>query len=171
VYEFVYDGTDYELIGDINTDTNTKVTSAANHYAPAADSGSELSVDASSSTAATWGSTDLVTGVNIQRDSKGHVTGVTVDSVQMPANPNSNTYTSAYCSTAAGTAAKTATCTNYVLTANTYLHLIVTTANTAQSALTLNVNSKGAKAIHINGTASGTSNYTLPAGSYIVFYD
>ena len=26
VYEFVYDGTNYELIGDINTDTNTKVT-------------------------------------------------------------------------------------------------------------------------------------------------
>lgn len=25
VYEFVYDGTDYELVGDINTDTNTKV--------------------------------------------------------------------------------------------------------------------------------------------------
>ena len=171
VYEFVYDGTDYELIGDINTDTNTKVTSAANHYTPAVDSGSELSVDASSTTAATWGSTDLVTGVNIQRDAKGHVTGVTVDSIQMPANPNSNTIPSAYCSTAAGTAAKTASCSGYVLTANTYLHLVVTAANTAQSALTLNVNSKGAKAIYINGTASGTSNYTLPAGSYIVFYD
>jgi hypothetical protein len=26
VYEFVYDGTDYELVGDINSDTNTKVT-------------------------------------------------------------------------------------------------------------------------------------------------
>ena len=26
VYEFVYDGTNYELVGDINTDTNTKVT-------------------------------------------------------------------------------------------------------------------------------------------------
>lgn len=26
VYEFVYDGTDWELVGDINTDTNTKVT-------------------------------------------------------------------------------------------------------------------------------------------------
>lgn len=34
----------------------------------------------------------MVTGVNIQRDAKGHVTGVTVDSVKMPANPN-NHYT------------------------------------------------------------------------------
>ena len=63
----------------------------ADHYTPAADSTKTLSVDASSSTAATWGSTDLVTGVNIQRDAKGHVTGVTVDSIQMPANPNTDT--------------------------------------------------------------------------------
>lgn len=73
----------------VNTDT--KVTSAANHYDPAADSTKTLSADASSTTAATWGSTDLVTGVNIQRDAKGHVTGVTVDSIQMPSNPNSDT--------------------------------------------------------------------------------
>lgn len=382
VYEFVYDGTDYELVGDINTDTNTKVTSASNHYAPTADDNSALSVDASSSTAATWGTTSLVTGVNLQRDSKGHVTGVTVDSIKMPSNPNSNTtytftggtnkitvdpsnadpydvtitpsisknvtytgtlideqvatfegtsgqikasgytiassvpsnakftdttysaattsadglmsasdkakldgiqsgadavsftqsltsgtkvgtlningtntdlyaptntnttysftggtnkftvtpsggtaqevtvtpsiannvtytgtlvdeqvatfegtsgqvkasgYTigksvpnnavftdtvpSAYCSTAAATAAKTASCSGYTLTANTYLHLIVTKANTSQSALTLNVNGKGAKNLYINGSASSSSNYTLPAGSYIVFYD
>lgn len=70
---------------------DTKVTSAANHYAPAADSASQLSVDASSTTAATWSSTSMVTGVNIQRDAKGHVTGVTVDSIKMPANPNTNT--------------------------------------------------------------------------------
>lgn len=74
---------------DANTDT--KVTSVDNHYTPTANSDSQLSVDASSTTSATWGSTDLVTGVNIQRDAKGHVTGVTVDSIQMPANPNSNT--------------------------------------------------------------------------------
>ena len=76
-------------IPDNNTDT--KVTSAANHYTPSAASGSELTADASSSTSATWGSTALVTGVNIQRDSKGHVTGVTVDSIRMPANPDTNT--------------------------------------------------------------------------------
>ena len=73
------------------TDTNTKVTSVGNHYAPSADSSAALSADASSSTSATWGSTDLVTGVNLQRDAKGHVTGITVDSIQMPANPNTDT--------------------------------------------------------------------------------
>lgn len=74
---------------DANTDT--KVTSAANHYTPSADSASQLSADASSTTAATWNTTSMVTGVNIQRDAKGHVTGVTVDSIKMPANPNTNT--------------------------------------------------------------------------------
>nr|DAG50498.1 MAG TPA: hyaluronidase [Caudoviricetes sp.] len=72
--------------------TDEKVTSAANHYAPVADSAAELSADAAGATAAaTWNSTQLVTGVNIQRDAKGHVTGVTLDSVKMPANPNTDT--------------------------------------------------------------------------------
>lgn len=70
------------------TDTDTKVTSVDNHYTPSANTNSQLSVDASSTTAATWNSTSLVTGVNLQRDAKGHVTGVTVDSIKMPANPN-----------------------------------------------------------------------------------
>lgn len=90
------------------TNTDTKVTSAANHYTPTADSSSALSVDASSTTAATWNSTSLVTGVNLQRDAKGHVTGVTVDSIKMPANPNSN-YTTHLYAGASGTAANSAT--------------------------------------------------------------
>lgn len=76
-----------------DNNTDTKVTSAANHYTPAADSTAALSVDASSSTNASWGSTSLVTGVNLQRDAKGHVTGVTVDSIRMPGNPNTDTNT------------------------------------------------------------------------------
>lgn len=84
---------------------------------------------------------------------------------------NDNTVPSAYCTTAAGTAAKSATCTEYVLTSNTYLHVLIKNANTSASALTLNVNSKGAKPIYINGSASSSSNYTLPAGTYIVFYN
>lgn len=73
------------------TNTDTKVTSVGNHYTPASDDEAALSADASSTTSATWNSTSLVTGVNLQRDAKGHVTGVTVDSIKMPANPNSNT--------------------------------------------------------------------------------
>jgi hypothetical protein len=80
-------------------------------------------------------------------------------------------HTSAYCSTAAATAAKTAVCTNYTLTANTYTHLLITTSNTSKSALTLNINGKGAKRIWINGEISNENNYTLPAGTYLVFYD
>lgn len=84
---------------------------------------------------------------------------------------NDNAYTTAYCNTAAGTAAKTASMTGYILTANRYTVLTITNANTAASALTLNINGKGAKPLYINGAASSSSNYTLAAGSYIVYYD
>lgn len=73
------------------TNTDTKVTSAANHYAPTEDTSSQLDADASSTTAATWNSTSLVTGVTVKRDSKGHVVGLGVDSIKMPANPNTDT--------------------------------------------------------------------------------
>jgi len=84
---------------------------------------------------------------------------------------NDNTVPSAYCSTAAATAAKVASCSGYALLSKSFLHVILTASNTAASALTLNVNSKGAKPIYINGTASSSSNYTLPAGSYLVYYN
>ena len=83
----------------------------------------------------------------------------------------SNTVPTAYCSTAAGTAAKTASCTNYALLNNSYINVLITTANTAQSALTLSINGKTVTPIFINGSASSASNYTLPAGSYFVYYD
>lgn len=70
--------------------TDTKVTSVGNHYTPSADSASALNVDASSTTSASWASTSLVTGVNISRDARGHVTGLTVDSIRMPSNPTSD---------------------------------------------------------------------------------
>lgn len=72
------------------TSTDAHVTSVDNHYTPTANSTSEISKDASSSTEATWGTTSLVTGVNIQRDAKGHVTGMTLDSIKMPAKPETS---------------------------------------------------------------------------------
>lgn len=84
---------------------------------------------------------------------------------------NDNTIPSAYCSTAAATAAKTASCSGYVLLSNSYIHVIMTQTNSSAGAITLNINGKGAKPIYINGSASSTSNYTLPAGSYFVFYN
>ena len=80
-------------------------------------------------------------------------------------------YPSAYCKTAAGTAGKTAACTLWTATANTYLHIVIVYANTSASALTLNVNSTSAAPLYINGVVSSSTNYTLPAGSYIAFYD
>ena len=84
---------------------------------------------------------------------------------------NSNTVPCIQIETAAATAEKVGTCTNYSLLEKSYAHANVRYSNTAQSALTLNVNSKGAKPIYINGTASSASNYTLPAGTYIIYYD
>ena len=84
---------------------------------------------------------------------------------------NTNTYTSAYCNTAAGTAAKTASCSGYTLKNNTYLHVTIVNTNTSKTALTLNVNNKGAKTIYINGAITSSSNYNLGAGTYLVFYD
>lgn len=87
------DGTALEVTMPANPNTDTKVTAVGNHYSPSTNSSYDLSVDASSSTAATWNSTSLVTGVNITRDACGHVTGLTVDSIKMPSNPNTDTDT------------------------------------------------------------------------------
>lgn len=82
------------------------------------------------------------------------------------------TYTiyGAYCLTASETAAKTATCSYYQL-AKGYLEVTMRYDNTYEGAITLNVASKGAKPIYINGTASSADNYTLPGGVYLVYYD
>lgn len=73
-----------------DADTDTKVTSEENHYTPS-ETAIELSVEATGATEkATWDTTNLVTGVNLQRDGKGHIVGITVDSIKMPENPNTN---------------------------------------------------------------------------------
>lgn len=69
--------------------TDTKVTSAANHYAPSTVSGSDKSASASGASAA-W-SIDVVKGVTLNTDGKGHVTGISVTSGKIPANPNTDT--------------------------------------------------------------------------------
>ena len=84
---------------------------------------------------------------------------------------NSNTVPSAQVETAAATAAKAGTITNYSLLNNSYVHVNIRYSNEAADAITLNLNSKGAKPIYINGEPSSATNYTLPAGTYIAFYD
>ena len=48
--------------------------------------------------------------------------------------------------------------------------VVIKNANSYNGKITLNVNSTGAKDIYINGTVSSSSNKTLPAGSYLVYY-
>lgn len=83
----------------------------------------------------------------------------------------STTYTSAYCTTKASTAAKVASCSNFTLAANSYVHILIQYANTYNGAITLNIDGTGEKPIYINGSASSSSNKTLPAGTYIIYYD
>ena len=83
---------------------------------------------------------------------------------------NDNTVACAYCSTGASTVAKTATCSGYALRANNMFIITFSNSNTATS-FTLNINSKGAKEVYINGAANGSGNTTLPAGTYFCYYD
>ena len=82
-----------------------------------------------------------------------------------------NTIPAAYCSSKATVAAKVASCSGYAALSKSFIHVIISTSNTVADALSLNINSKGAKPIYINGEISSSSNYTLPAGSYLVYYD
>ncbi len=76
---------DTEFIFTTPTDNDTKVTSSANHYTPSTVSGQDKSASASGATAA-W-SIDVVKGVTLNTDGKGHVTGISVTSGKIPANP------------------------------------------------------------------------------------
>ena len=69
--------------------TDTKVTSSANHYAPTTASGEDKTASASGANAA-W-SIDVVKGVTLNTDGKGHVTGLSVTSGKIPGNPNTDT--------------------------------------------------------------------------------
>lgn len=88
-----------------------------------------------------------------------------------PANYYTSNSPTAIVSTAAGTAAKTSSGTYYALHEMNYLQCILRYSNSVKGAITLNINSTGAKPIYINGSPSSSTNYTLPAGSYFVYYD
>lgn len=83
---------------------------------------------------------------------------------------DANNYHS-FCTTASGTAAKVANATNFVLRTYCTFHLYLSNANTYAGKITLNVNNTGAKDVYINGAVSSATNYTLPAGSYFVYYN
>lgn len=84
---------------------------------------------------------------------------------------DSNTYTTAWCGTNGNTAAKAASCTNFTLHTHTYIPVLMRYANSIYAPLTLNINGTGAKPIYINGMQTSSSNNTLPAGMYFVYYN
>ena len=105
----------------------------------------------------------------------GSVVSLTYDGVGWIINDwlNDNStyyYESIYCVTAANEAAKVGTSSGYTLQPG-HFQIWIKNSNTAQSALTLNISSKGAKPIYINGSASSSTNYTLPLGYYLAYYD
>lgn len=75
------------------------------------------------------------------------------------------------CSTISSTSAKIGIAEQYNLSNNRYFFILMENANSYTGAITLNINSSGAKTIYINGSVSSSSNYTLPAGLYLVYYD
>ena len=68
--------------------TDVSVTASSNHYTPSTASGQDKTASASGATAA-W-SIDVVKGVTLNTDGKGHVTGISVTSGKIPANPNTD---------------------------------------------------------------------------------
>ena len=71
----------------------------------------------------------------------------------------------------ASAAVKTASGAYYVARAGNILDVTIRYSNTKNTALMLDVNSTGAFPIYINGEPSSATNYTLPAGSYLAYFD
>lgn len=137
------------------TDTDTKVTSVGNHYAP--DEDTSAAIDATGGTATqlpTSNSNPIQVVTGVKRDAKGHVVGVTAKALWSP----NNTYSPATlgqgygsCSTAETTVAKVVTLASYTLTTGGVVAIKFTYAVPANA--TMNINSKGAKSIYHKGSA------------------
>lgn len=153
--------------------TDTKVTSSANHYTPATASGSDVSASASGATAA-W-SIDVVKGVTLNTDGKGHVTGLSVTSGKIPANPNVDIRKSFYatCAAASATTPKIATLDNsagWSLISGVVVGVKYTNSNNASS-VTLNVNNTGNKSIVFNGSVyTGTEPRITGWAGHVIWY-
>ena len=121
-----------------------------------------------------YGTTAIGTGTTTTGWRAGSIQTFTYDGTSWVRDYwNNTTYynTAVTCSTAADTAAKVGSASAYDLTNTKHFILMLNTANSYAGAITLNINDKGAKPIYINGSASSSSNYTLPAGMYIVYYN
>ena len=169
-YRFVYDGSSYELVGDV--DTNTTYTAAT--AAPKAPASS-----AAVGTSAKYAREDHIHPVQESvTGSSGSCTGNaasaskmstkrTIDGVQFDGSANIHHYGA--CSTAAGTAAKTVDLSGFVLATGAEITVKFSATNTAANP-TLNVNNTGAKGIRYKNTAV-PSGYIVANKTYQLIYD
>ena len=74
------------------------------------------------------------------------------------------------CSTTASTAEKAVTCSGYVLQTGTIVGVLFTTANTASTGQSLNINSTGAKSIYIGNTSTNSTTNVLKWSSNTMVY-
>lgn len=156
--------------------TDKSVTAAENHYTPATDSSAEKDASGGTATQLPTSSTgtlvQVVTGV--QMDSKGHVTGVVSKGLWSPNTTHTNASLGqgyGTCTTAEATAAKAVTLSGYTLATGGIVAVKFTYGLCASA--TMNINSKGAKSIFIDGAAvTATTAKRVIAGDIAYFiYD
>ena len=169
-YRFVYDGTCWQLVGDV--DTNTTYTAAT--VVPKAPASS-----AAVGTSAKYAREDHVHPVQESvTGSSGSCSGNsasasklatkrTINGVQFDGSANIHHYGA--CSTAAGTAAKTVALSGFVLATGAEVTVKFSATNTAANP-TLNVNNTGAKGIRYLGAAVAAG-YLAAGRIYRLLYD
>lgn len=153
--------------------TDKSVTAASNHYTPSTDSSAEKDASGGTATQLPTSSTgtlvQVVTGV--QMDAKGHVTGVVSKGLWSPNTTYSNASLGqgyGTCATEEATAAKVVTLSNYILTTGGIVAVKFTYGLCASA--TMNINSRGAKKIFIDGAeVTNTTAKRVLAGDIAYF--
>ena len=155
-YRFVYDGSSYELVGDV--DTNTTYTAATAEP-------QDLAEAAAVGTSKNYAREDHVHKLPA---SVAKLTAKrTIDGVQFDGSANIHHYGA--CTTAAGTAAKTVELSGFVLATGAEVTVKFSATNTAANP-TLNVNNTGAKGIRYLGAAVAAG-YLAAGRIYRLLYD
>ena len=135
---------------------STNKTIQFNHKAPTASDSSKLTKTASSTTSATWGSTDMITGITLMRDVYGHVTDVSISSIQMPSNPNTNKTSKNVVGASSSANTNAAVTTNGSVYLNHLEDSSVTSSHNIVGSGTVSVTSDANGKITINGTDTNT---------------